>query len=76
MLKFLFLHKLSEILLEKETVMGAELDDLIVSMRPGIQLPSNKIDTQDSEADEAQEPDQQNSTSPDSSPEKNAADNK
>ncbi|MGD9209589.1 MAG: ATP-dependent zinc metalloprotease FtsH [Desulfobacteraceae bacterium] len=38
------LHKLSELLLEKETVMGAELDELIFSMRPGIQLPSNKID--------------------------------
>jgi cell division protease FtsH len=32
------LHKLSELLLEKETVMGRELDELIVSMRPGIEL--------------------------------------
>ncbi len=32
------LHKLSELLLERETVMGAELDDLIRSLRPGIQL--------------------------------------
>ncbi len=32
------LHKLAELLLEKETVMGAELDDLIRSMRPGIEL--------------------------------------
>ncbi|MCD6185144.1 MAG: ATP-dependent zinc metalloprotease FtsH [Deltaproteobacteria bacterium] len=28
------LHKLAELLLEKETVMGAELDSLIVSMKP------------------------------------------
>ncbi|KPJ79039.1 MAG: cell division protein FtsH [Deltaproteobacteria bacterium SG8_13] len=34
------LHKLSELLLEKETVQGGELDDLIKSMRPGIELPS------------------------------------
>jgi len=34
------LHSLSEKLLEKETVMGAELDQLIHSMRPGIELPS------------------------------------
>jgi cell division protease FtsH len=36
------LHKLSELLLEKETVMGKELDELILSMRPsGFRLPSN-----------------------------------
>ncbi|RLC05634.1 MAG: cell division protein FtsH, partial [Deltaproteobacteria bacterium] len=34
------LHKLAESLLEKETVLGAELDELITSMRPGIELPS------------------------------------
>ncbi len=34
------LHKLAEILLEKETVMGKELDELIHSLRPGIKLPS------------------------------------
>ena len=36
------LHKLSELLLEKETVLGKELDELIHSMRPGIELPSQK----------------------------------
>ncbi len=36
------LHKLSEILIERETVMGKELDELIVSMRPGIDLPFDK----------------------------------
>ena len=34
------LHKLAELLLEKETVLGSELDELIHSMRPGIVLPS------------------------------------
>lgn len=34
------LHKLAELLLEKETVLGGELDELIHSMRPGIVLPS------------------------------------
>jgi len=38
------LHKLSEVLLEKETVMGKELDELILGMRPGIQLPSKHIE--------------------------------
>jgi cell division protease FtsH len=32
------LHRLSEMLLEKETVLGKELDELILSMRPGIKL--------------------------------------
>ncbi|QTA83771.1 ATP-dependent zinc metalloprotease [Desulfonema limicola] len=32
------LHKLTEVLLEKETILGAELDDIITSMRPGIEL--------------------------------------
>lgn len=41
------LHKLSELLLEKETVMGAELDDMISIMRPGIVLPSHPIDDGD-----------------------------
>jgi cell division protease FtsH len=34
------LHKLAEKLLEKETVMGKELDELIHTLRPGIKLPS------------------------------------
>ena len=42
------LHKLAELLLEKETVMGAELDELIRSMRPGIQLWSPPGDHQES----------------------------
>jgi cell division protease FtsH len=34
------LHKLADLLLEKETVLGQELDDLILSQRPGMELPS------------------------------------
>ena len=36
------LHKLAELLLEKETVKGAELDELIHSMKPELKLPSDK----------------------------------
>jgi cell division protease FtsH len=35
------LHNLAELLLEKETVMGKELDELIVSMRPDFKLHKN-----------------------------------
>jgi len=40
------LHKLAEVLLEKETVMGKELDELIHSLRPGIELPSKSAEDQ------------------------------
>jgi cell division protease FtsH len=53
------LHKLSGELLEKETIMGKELDALILSMRPGIQLPSKKI-----EEDEEPPPPRQESPPP------------
>ncbi len=33
------LHKLAEMLIEKETVMGKELDALILQLRPGFQFP-------------------------------------
>lgn len=36
------LHKLAELLLDKETVMGEELDHLILSMRPGMELPTRR----------------------------------
>ncbi|NQT09610.1 MAG: ATP-dependent metallopeptidase FtsH/Yme1/Tma family protein [Desulfobacteraceae bacterium] len=36
------LHKLAELLLEKETVKGSELDELIHSMKPKFKLPSDK----------------------------------
>lgn len=39
------LHKLAERLLEKETVLGSELDELILSLRPDIELSSHKTDT-------------------------------
>ncbi|MDM8516652.1 ATP-dependent zinc metalloprotease FtsH [Desulfobacterales bacterium HSG16] len=38
------LHKLTDMLIEKETVLGKELDELIISMRPGITLPSKGDD--------------------------------
>jgi len=52
------LHKLAELLLEKETVQGKELDELIFSMRPGIELPSAKIseDKKPSAAAESEQP--------------------
>ena len=34
------LHKLAELLLEKETVQGSELDALILSMKPGFKFPT------------------------------------
>jgi len=34
------LHALADRLLEKETVLGSELDELILSMRPGFEFPS------------------------------------
>lgn len=44
------LHKLTELLMEKETVSGAEVDELIRSMRPGLDLPSDTVSTvQDSQ---------------------------
>ncbi|OQY04679.1 MAG: cell division protein FtsH [Desulfobacteraceae bacterium 4572_123] len=47
------LHKLADLLLEKETVLGAELDELILSLRPDIELPSHKTDTDENEGDTA-----------------------
>jgi cell division protease FtsH len=45
------LHKLAELLLEKETVMGSELDELILSLRPGIELPSAPSDEKSEQED-------------------------
>jgi cell division protease FtsH len=52
------LHRLAELLLEKETVLGKELDELIKELRPGIELPSHKLDDNEPEAEtqEASEP--------------------
>ena len=47
------LHKLAELLLEKETVLGKELDELIQSLRPGIELPSKSIDDAEPEPQSA-----------------------
>jgi len=41
------LHALADRLLEKETVMGAELDELIISMKPGFDFPSKHGEDQE-----------------------------
>lgn len=43
------LHKLADLLLEKETVMGAELDELIFSVEPDIKLPTKESDESEKE---------------------------
>ncbi|MDJ0780393.1 MAG: ATP-dependent zinc metalloprotease FtsH [Desulfosarcinaceae bacterium] len=48
------LHKLSDLLLEQETVMGKELDELILSLHPDIDLPSKEI-SEESEEEEVAE---------------------
>ncbi len=50
------LHKLAKSLLEKETVLGKELDELIQSLRPGIKLTSKSLDDSEQEPQEASEP--------------------
>ncbi|MGD9174601.1 MAG: ATP-dependent zinc metalloprotease FtsH [Desulfobacterales bacterium] len=50
------LHKLAEVLLEKETVLGKELDELIQELRPGIELPSRPLDNQETTAKSAVDP--------------------
>ena len=50
------LHKLAELLLEKETVPGKELDELIEELRPGIELPSHKLKENEPEAQTTSEP--------------------
>ncbi len=45
------LHKLAALLLEQETVLGKELDELINELRPGIELPSKKLDENEPEAE-------------------------
>ena len=47
------LHKLAEQLLEKETILGAELDEIIRQVRPGIQLPDKPTDKEDAQDDTA-----------------------
>jgi cell division protease FtsH len=47
------LHKLAEQLLEKETVLGAEMDELIRQVRPGIQLPEKPGDKEEPVGDTA-----------------------
>jgi len=41
------LHALADLLLEKETVLGSELDTLILSMKPGFEFPSKGINEEE-----------------------------
>ncbi len=50
------LHKLAESLLEKETVLGAELDEIITNMRPGIELPTLSEAQKDEQSKSSSEP--------------------
>jgi cell division protease FtsH len=52
------LHKLAELLLEEETVMGAKLDEIIREMRPGIELstPDDAYIDDESDAADTQSP--------------------
>jgi len=50
------LHSLAERLLEKETVMGKELDELITAMRPGFEFPSKGIEDQETVQDSQAQP--------------------
>ncbi|WP_372681998.1 ATP-dependent zinc metalloprotease FtsH [Desulfosarcina sp.] len=47
------LHKLAEQLLEKETILGAELDEIIRQVRPDIQLPEKPTDKEEPHDDAA-----------------------
>jgi len=49
------LHKLAEALLEKETVMGKELDELILALRPGIKLHSPEPENPEPESQASSE---------------------
>jgi cell division protease FtsH len=42
------LHALADRLLEKETVLGKELDELILSLRPGFEFPTKQLKSEDS----------------------------
>ncbi len=45
------LHKLAEQLLEKETILGAELDEIIRQVRPDIKLPAKPTDKEEPQVD-------------------------
>ncbi|MGD9223588.1 MAG: cell division protein FtsH, partial [Desulfobacteraceae bacterium] len=51
------LHALSEQLLEKETVLGKELDELIVALKPDIDLPKRSDDEPGQRPDAVKEQD-------------------
>jgi cell division protease FtsH len=60
------LHKLAEALIEKETILGAEMDDIIRQVRPDIELPETHADKEEKQKEEtAQEnPENKNTAAP------------
>ena len=49
------LHQLAEMLLEKETILGKELDELIISIRPGWEQPGIKSAEKSTRSDSAEQ---------------------
>jgi len=63
------LHKLAELLLEKETVLGNELDELIRSVRPDFEFPSHSSATEKASETESAPDSEAENTSPAAQPE-------
>ncbi len=63
------LHKLAELLLEKETVLGKELDELIRSVRPDFEFPSHSSATDKASETESTPDSEPENTSPAAQPE-------
>jgi cell division protease FtsH len=57
------LHKLAEALLEKETILGAEMDEIIKQVRPDIELPETPADKEKQQQTETPE-EQRNNEKP------------
>jgi len=57
------LHRLSEALLEKETVMGSELDAIILELRPDFDFPSKHEHVSTPEPEKSEKPDESPATS-------------
>ena len=58
------LHRLSEVLIEKETVMGSELDAIILEMRPDFDFPSKHEHISTPEPEKSEKTDESPAASP------------
>ena len=67
------LHALADRLLEKETVLGKELDELISSMRPGFEFPSKGLEDEEKDKDAETQPQDETSTDAEAKAEVEAA---